>query len=131
MVVDLVESGETMRAAGLHAIATIMSSQAVLIANPRSRHPNLVATIVSRVRGVLAAGRHVLVKYNVERSRLKQATKITPGTFKLFLLILCSFMKSTKVYHRLTPGTAAMHPNFFLLILCSLSKNTHVCVQLK
>lgn len=35
-VVDLVESGETMQAAGLHAIDTLVESQAVLIRNAQS-----------------------------------------------------------------------------------------------
>jgi ATP phosphoribosyltransferase len=36
-VVDLVESGETMRAAGLEIVEVIMQTQAVLIANPHSK----------------------------------------------------------------------------------------------
>lgn len=78
-IVDLVESGETMRAAQLHAIATVLESEAVLIANPRTSHPDLVQTIAKRIQGVIVASRHVLVKYNVERKRLKEASHVTPG----------------------------------------------------
>lgn len=76
---DLVESGETMRAAHLHDIDTLLSSESVLIANPRSQHPQLIRTILNRIQGVITANRHLLVKYNIERSKLKEATKITPG----------------------------------------------------
>jgi ATP phosphoribosyltransferase len=68
-----------MRAAQLHTIGTILSSEAVLIANPRTKHPDLVGKIANRVKGVIAASRHVLVKYNIERARLKDATRVTPG----------------------------------------------------
>ncbi|KAI5479449.1 ATP phosphoribosyltransferase [Pseudohyphozyma bogoriensis] len=80
-IVDLVESGETMRAAGLIAIETLMTSQAVLI---RSNKPNpanaeLIEKITSRVAGVIAASKYVLCNYNVTRARLHEATQITPG----------------------------------------------------
>ena len=68
-----------MRAAQLHAIGTVLETEAVLIANPRTHHPELVSTIANRIKGVIAASRHVLVKYNIERSRLKEAAAITPG----------------------------------------------------
>ncbi|KAJ1910820.1 ATP phosphoribosyltransferase (ATP-PRTase) (ATP-PRT) [Tieghemiomyces parasiticus] len=78
-IVDLVESGETMRAAGLQAIATIVESEAVLIANQRSRFPDLVAKIHARIEGVIASRKYVYINYNVERGLLDQAKVITPG----------------------------------------------------
>ncbi|CAG8563466.1 5026_t:CDS:2 [Paraglomus occultum] len=78
-VVDLVESGETMRAAGLHAISTILSTQAILIGNKHPSNPELVTKISSRILGVVASQKYVLLNYNIERVHLKQATLITPG----------------------------------------------------
>ncbi|KAI1315450.1 ATP phosphoribosyltransferase (ATP-PRTase) (ATP-PRT) [Mortierella claussenii] len=78
-IVDLVESGETMQAAGLHDIETILSSQAVLIASRKPKHPELVQTIAGRIKGVIAAQKYVYINYNVERKRLKEASTITPG----------------------------------------------------
>lgn len=80
-IVDLVESGETMRAAGLIAIHTLLTSQAVLI---RSTKPNpdnieLIDRVTSRIEGVIAAGRYVLCNYNIPRKVLAEATSITPG----------------------------------------------------
>ncbi|KAH9463267.1 hypothetical protein Pst134EA_015352 [Puccinia striiformis f. sp. tritici] len=82
-IVDLVESGDTMRAAGLHAIHTIMTSEAVLIKSarpPRSEvHQRLIDLITSRIQGVVAANRYVLCQYNINRAQLPEALAITPG----------------------------------------------------
>ncbi|KAK4685693.1 ATP phosphoribosyltransferase, partial [Tremellales sp. Uapishka_1] len=84
-IVDLVESGDTMRAAGLHAIHTLLTSEAVLIA-PKTPHPCLtpelapiVSLIKSRFAGVIAAKRYVYASYNIKREKLPEAMKITPG----------------------------------------------------
>lgn len=53
-VVDLVESGETMRAAGLKAIDTVLESTAVLIKSKAPSNPALVELITSRIRGVIS-----------------------------------------------------------------------------
>ncbi|TFK40517.1 ATP phosphoribosyltransferase [Crucibulum laeve] len=81
-IVDLVESGDTMRAAGLHAIATVLSTEAVLIKSSVPKHPSLtplIDLISSRIRGVIAANRYVVCQYNISRDRLDAATAITPG----------------------------------------------------
>lgn len=84
-IVDLVESGDTMRAAGLHAIHTLMTSEAVLI-GPKEKHASLtpeleplVNLIKSRIAGVLAAKKYVYMSYNVSRQNLSAAVKLTPG----------------------------------------------------
>ncbi|QLI74788.1 ATP phosphoribosyltransferase [Metarhizium brunneum] len=78
-IVDLVESGETMRAAGLKAIDTVVESTAVLVKSRSPSSADMVDLIASRIRGVIAAQRYVLCQYNIERSRLPDASKITPG----------------------------------------------------
>jgi len=81
-IVDLVESGETMRAAGLRPIATLLKSEAVLIRSTTSKHPDLVALIekiTARIAGVIAARKYVVCQYNVRRATLSAATAITPG----------------------------------------------------
>ncbi|CAH7671842.1 ATP phosphoribosyltransferase [Phakopsora pachyrhizi] len=82
-IVDLVESGDTMRAAGLHAIHTIMESQAVLIKSTRPFRGDvqrqLTKLISSRIQGVVAANKYVLCQYNIIRTRLADALKLTPG----------------------------------------------------
>ncbi|CDZ96541.1 atp phosphoribosyltransferase [Phaffia rhodozyma] len=85
-IVDLVESGDTMRAAGLHAIHTILQSEAVLITSS-TPHPTLDSDLLSsvtslvrtRLAGVIAAQQNVLCTYNIPRSKLPQAMTVTPG----------------------------------------------------
>jgi len=78
-IVDLVETGTTMRAAGLEEVTTIMKSQSVLIVNPKSKHPELVEIVRKRLEGYLTAQTWVMVTYNVHRFNLKRAQSITPG----------------------------------------------------
>jgi ATP phosphoribosyltransferase len=78
-VVDLVDSGDTLRDNGLEIIETISSSQAVLIQTPEPRDARLCDRLVRRLQGVLTAQQWTLLEYNVHRNRLKDAEKITPG----------------------------------------------------
>ncbi|KAH8878844.1 HisG-domain-containing protein [Thozetella sp. PMI_491] len=78
-IVDLVESGETMKAAGLKAIDTVVESSAILIKSKSPSNPELVNLIASRIGGVITAQKFVLCQYNVARSSLAEASKITPG----------------------------------------------------
>ncbi|TPX23032.1 ATP phosphoribosyltransferase (ATP-PRTase) (ATP-PRT) [Coccidioides immitis] len=77
-IVDLVESGETMKAAGLQAIDTVVNSTAVLVKSRKTSNP-LVELITSRIQGVITAKKYVLCHYNIPRNLLSQAAKITPG----------------------------------------------------
>ncbi|PIA13361.1 ATP phosphoribosyltransferase (ATP-PRTase) (ATP-PRT) [Coemansia reversa NRRL 1564] len=78
-IVDLVESGDTMRAAGLHAVDTILDTESVLISNNHLRFPKLVDTIRQRVEGILAARKYVLCQYNIEREHLEKACRVASG----------------------------------------------------
>ncbi|SJL16183.1 related to ATP phosphoribosyltransferase [Armillaria ostoyae] len=81
-LVDLVESGDTMRAAGLHAIATVLETEAVLIKSSVPKHTALdplIAQITSRIAGVVAASKYAICQYNIRRDRVPEAVTITPG----------------------------------------------------
>lgn len=74
-----------MRAAGLKAIETILSTETVLICN-RSKHIDkssekyiLIEKLRKRIKGVIDADRFVLCNYNIAKSKLASAIKITPG----------------------------------------------------
>jgi ATP phosphoribosyltransferase len=72
-----------MRAAGLHPIATLLASEAVLIRstkpNPIADNAALIDRIRARIAGVVAAGKYCLCNYNIPRNRVAEATRITPG----------------------------------------------------
>lgn len=67
-----------MKAAGLKAIDTVVESTAVLVKSRRSTN-DLVDLMTSRIRGVITAQKFVLCQYNIARSELATASKITPG----------------------------------------------------
>lgn len=78
-VVDLVETGTTMRAAGLEVLGDVLETQAILIANPNAEHRDLVNLIKRRLDGYITATKYVMVMYNVSVKLLEKALKITPG----------------------------------------------------
>ena len=78
-IVDLVESGDTLRDNGLEVIETVALSQAILIQNAQPREAKLCELIKRRLEGVITAQQYTLLEYNVPRAKLKKAEEITPG----------------------------------------------------
>eukprot|EP00834_Sanchytrium_tribonematis_P004563 NODE_232_length_12051_cov_1.040997.p4 type:complete len:288 gc:universal NODE_232_length_12051_cov_1.040997:3529-4392(+) len=78
-VCDLIESGDTMKAAGLKELHTIHNSECLLISNPSSPFQDLIKTITGRFQGVIDAKKYVYCTYNVPRTHLQAAKNITPG----------------------------------------------------
>jgi len=78
-VVDLVETGTTMKAAGLTMFETLMQTEAVLISNPHSKHPDLTKRLIERIQGYIDSTKYQLINYNVSRESLPAAMKVTPG----------------------------------------------------
>lgn len=79
LVADVVETGSTLRAAGLEVFGEpILHSEAVLIRPDREPHPGL-AILDRRVHGVQVARRYVLMDYDIPESAVERAVAITPG----------------------------------------------------
>lgn len=78
-VVDLVETGTTMKAAGLEVVAEILETQSVLIANPNAEHKDLVEMIKRRIEGHITATKYEMIMYNVPSELVETVIKITPG----------------------------------------------------
>lgn len=78
-IVDLVETGTTMKAAGLEIVETILHTESVLITNPHSTHNNIVNLLKHRIEGWITAKKFVMVSYNCSPEILEVVTKITPG----------------------------------------------------
>ena len=80
LIADVVETGTTLRAAGLEVFAEpILASEAVLITTGRYAEEAGLATLVRRLEGVLRARSYVLVDYDVPMSKLHLAARGTPG----------------------------------------------------
>merc|ERR1719401_3008794 len=85
-IVDLVETGTTMRAAGLDVVSEIFSSQAIMfqqLPNDENglagKKGELVELILKRITGYMTATRNVMVTYNCQSDHLQACCLITPG----------------------------------------------------
>jgi ATP phosphoribosyltransferase len=79
-VCDVVETGTTLRAAGLHIIGEpVLTSEAVLVRRGGVEESPAVAQLRRRLRGVQVARQYVLLDYDCPNALLEKATAITPG----------------------------------------------------
>jgi ATP phosphoribosyltransferase len=80
VIADVVETGSTLRKAGLELIGEpIMSSVAVLIRGAGAVENGAINQLVRRLQGVLVARRYVMLAYDVRVDRLDDAVALTPG----------------------------------------------------
>ena len=79
-VCDVVETGTTLRAAGLRTIGEpALSSEAILVRREGAEEIPAVAQLRRRLRGVLVARQYVMLDYDCPNDLLEKATAITPG----------------------------------------------------
>ncbi|SCX50959.1 ATP phosphoribosyltransferase (homohexameric) [Klenkia marina] len=79
-VCDVVETGTTLRQAGLHVIGDpVLTSEAILVRRAGAEENPAVAQLQRRLRGVLVARQYVMLDYDCPDQLLEQATAITPG----------------------------------------------------
>ena len=79
VVADVVETGSTLRAAGLEVFGDpILLSEAILVTAPGAPADE-IATLTGRLRGVLMARQYVLVDYDVPNDALEAAIAVSPG----------------------------------------------------
>lgn len=78
-IVDLVETGSTLAANRLRVLDEIGRYETVLIQHPGLRDTPLADRIVRRLEGIVIARSWSLLEYNVPRTQLAEAEKITPG----------------------------------------------------
>lgn len=80
VVADVVETGSTLRQAGLEiAGEIILESEAVLIARPDSLATDRFEIFQRRLDGVLVARSYVMMDYDIPEDRLEEAVALTPG----------------------------------------------------
>lgn len=79
-VCDVVETGTTLRAAGLQIIGEpVLSSEAILVRREGAEEIPAVAQLRRRLRGVLVARQYVMLDYDCPNDILEKATAVTPG----------------------------------------------------
>jgi ATP phosphoribosyltransferase len=79
-IADVVETGSTLRAAGLRVFGDpILQSEAILVRG-RDAEPNPQVDILARrLQGVLVARQYVLMDYDVRVEDVERACELTPG----------------------------------------------------
>jgi ATP phosphoribosyltransferase len=79
-VCDVVETGTTLRAAGLHIVGEpVLTSEAILVRREGAEEIPAVAQLRRRLKGVLVARQYVMLDYDCPDEILAEATAITPG----------------------------------------------------
>jgi ATP phosphoribosyltransferase len=79
-VVDIVETGSTLRQAGLEIIGEpLYHSCAALFAHPGREKDARIDTVCKRLEGRLVALNYMMVEYDVPRASLEKACRLTPG----------------------------------------------------
>lgn len=78
-ITDLVETGDTIREAGLKVVEKIFESEAVLVSKKDTKHDELVNLISERLQGIVYADDYALIEYNIKRDRLDEGESLTPG----------------------------------------------------
>jgi ATP phosphoribosyltransferase len=80
VIADVVETGTTLRAAGLEIFADpILLSEAVLVRRTDVDEPAGLDVLTRRIQGVLTAREYVLMDYDVPLTLVDRAVAITPG----------------------------------------------------
>jgi ATP phosphoribosyltransferase len=82
-IAELTATGSTLRLNDLRQIATIYTSQAVLVANPMAledeRRRKTIDRLTVRLKATLAARVYRYIMMNAPREKLKEIRQITPG----------------------------------------------------
>lgn len=78
-IVDLVETGDSLRDNNLKIFSDIGHYQAVLISNKNLKDNPRVLKIKRRIDGILVANQYSMLEYNIKTDLLKKAESITPG----------------------------------------------------
>lgn len=79
-VVDVVDTGTTLRQAGLRIVGEpLFSSNAALFAHPERKGHALVNVLCARIQGKQVAQDYMMVEYDAPGSILQRVCEITPG----------------------------------------------------
>ncbi len=80
LIADVVETGTTLRSAGLDVFGEpILTSEAVLIRPRQAEISDGLNTLTRRLQGVMTAREYVLMDYDVQVNLVDAAVAVTPG----------------------------------------------------
>jgi ATP phosphoribosyltransferase len=80
VIADVVETGSTLRQAGLELIGSpILESEAVVIKRRDAEPAAGTEQFLRRLQGVLVARKYVMMDYDIRAERLQDAVDLTPG----------------------------------------------------
>lgn len=81
VIADVVETGTTLRSAGLETIsAPILESEAVVVrGRGATQEDPKVRQFLRRMQGVLVARRYVMMDYDIRAEHVEKAVRLTPG----------------------------------------------------
>jgi ATP phosphoribosyltransferase len=80
LIADVVSTGNTLRQAGLEIFSDpILTSEAVLIKRQGIPASTGIEILMRRLQGVVTARQYVLLDYDVPKSHIEKACRITPG----------------------------------------------------
>lgn len=78
-IVDIVETGDSLRDNNLKVFCDIGSYETQLIANKNSAEDPRIKQIKQRIEGILIADKYSILEYNIKKENLSAAEKVTPG----------------------------------------------------
>lgn len=78
-IVDLVETGDSLKDNQLKIHSEIGSYQTCFFTNKKNKKDAFVTQVKRRLEGIVIAQKYALLEYNIPKSALKKAEKITPG----------------------------------------------------
>ncbi|TIC80394.1 ATP phosphoribosyltransferase [Nocardioides sp. GY 10113] len=79
VVADVVETGSTLRAAGLEVFGEVIAeSEGVMITRPGEDPPGF-EVFARRLKGVMVARTYVMMDYDIRAERVEEAVALTPG----------------------------------------------------
>jgi ATP phosphoribosyltransferase len=78
-IVDIVETGDSLRDNNLKVLSEIGSYETVLAASSKISSDPRISQIKRRIEGILVANRFSLLEYNILENKFKEAEKIAPG----------------------------------------------------
>lgn len=78
-IVDIVETGDSLRDNHLKVFSDIGSYETILIAHPSKKDDPGITKIARRMEGILVATQYSILEYNISAENLKAAEKLTPG----------------------------------------------------